>query len=101
MLALMVCGLFSKLAFPYAQFSCASMTGDLLRDPVWEAISRLEQQGIHVLTLICDGTSVNRGLWNYIHGDGGEIVHKVDVFALEVKHPILFVSDPPHLQKTL
>ena len=41
-LVLVVRGLFSKPAYPYAQFSCASMTGDLLMDPVWEAISQLE-----------------------------------------------------------
>lgn len=52
MLVLMVHGLFSKIAFLYAQFACASMTGDLLMDPVWEAISRLEQQGIRVLAQI-------------------------------------------------
>ena len=39
MLVLMVRGLFCKLNYPYAQFACASMNGDLLFDPLWEAIS--------------------------------------------------------------
>ena len=45
-LVIMVRGLLNKLNFPYAQFACASLGGDLLVDPVWEAISRLERQGI-------------------------------------------------------
>ena len=47
MLVLMVRGLFTNLRFPYAQFACLNLTGDLLVDPVWEAISRIERQGIH------------------------------------------------------
>ena len=46
MLVLMVRGLFAHINFPYAQFTCESLTGELLIDPVWEAISRLERQGI-------------------------------------------------------
>ena len=46
MMVFMVRGLISKLNFPYAQYACADLSGDLLIDPVWEAISRLERQGI-------------------------------------------------------
>ena len=101
MLVLMVRGLFSKLAFPYAQFACVSMTGDLLMDPVWEAISRLERQGIRVLALNCDGASVNRRLLK-LHSKSGEFIHKVDnIFAPEAERSIFFVSDPPHILKTI
>ena len=62
-LVIMVRGLFSKLNFPYVQFAVASLSGDLMVDPVWEAISRLERQGIRVLALTCDGASANRRLW--------------------------------------
>lgn len=48
MLVLMVRGLFFKLNYPYAQFACSSLTGDLLFDPVWEAIARLERLGFYV-----------------------------------------------------
>ena len=34
--------------------------GNLLLEPLWEAISRLEQQGFKVLALMCDGPSTNR-----------------------------------------
>ena len=43
MLVIMVRGLFSRLNYPYAQFPCANLTGDVLFDPLWEAVMRLER----------------------------------------------------------
>ena len=63
MLVFMVRGLFQKLNYPYAQFVCSNLTGDLLFNPVWEAISRLERSGFHVLSLTCDWASSNCRLW--------------------------------------
>ena len=40
MMVLMVRGLISKLNFPYAQFACADLSGDLLFDPVREGVSK-------------------------------------------------------------
>lgn len=54
------------------------MTGDLLMDPVWEAVSRLERQGIRVMALTCDGASVNCRFWK-LHGAssaGAKIINK-------------------------
>ena len=59
MLVLMVRGIFGPINFPYAQFACESLTGELMIDPVWEAVSRLERQGIRVMALTCDGASTN------------------------------------------
>ena len=42
MVVFMVRGLFSKLQFLYAQFPCASLSGELLYDPFWEAVRRVE-----------------------------------------------------------
>ena len=101
MLVLMVRGLFSKLTFPYAQFACCKLSGDLLVDPVWEAVSRLERQGFRVLALTCDGASTNRKLWK-IHSNGEEMTYKVNnIFAPEGVRPLFFISDPPHLLKTI
>ena len=44
MLVFMVRGILSDLAFPYAQFSCSTLSGDLMVDPLWEAISRLSDR---------------------------------------------------------
>ena len=34
-IVIMVRGLFTRLCFPYAQFSASSLSGDLLYDPIW------------------------------------------------------------------
>ena len=57
----MVCGIFSKLRFPYAQFPCLSVTGDLLYHPFWTAVFRLERMEFKVIKLLmnnydCIGT---------------------------------------------
>ena len=48
MMVFMVRGLFNKLQFPYAQFPCASLSGDLLYEPFWEAVRRVETCGLKV-----------------------------------------------------
>ena len=48
MMTFMVRGLFSHLQFPYAYFPCRNVTGDLLFDPLWEAVCRLERSGFKV-----------------------------------------------------
>ncbi len=43
LLVIMVRGLFSSLQFPYAQFPCAKLSGELMYDIFWEAVERLER----------------------------------------------------------
>ena len=50
MMVFMVRGLFSSLQFPYAQFPCTNITGDMLYDPFWEAVRRIEACGLKVCT---------------------------------------------------
>lgn len=52
MMVFMVRGLFSKLQFPYVQLPSADLTGDLLYDPFWEAVGRLEKCGFKVHSYI-------------------------------------------------
>ena len=52
MMIFMVQGLFIALSFPYVQFPCHKVTGQLLFDPFWEAISRLERLGLKVCRII-------------------------------------------------
>ena len=49
MMVFMVRGLFTKLQFPYAQFPCSTVAGDLLYNPFWEAVYRTERCGLKVL----------------------------------------------------
>ena len=48
MMVFMVQGLFNKLQFAYAQFQCADLSGDLLYEPFWEAVGRIENCGLKV-----------------------------------------------------
>ncbi len=48
MMVFMVRGLFTKLQFAYAQFPCSKVSGDLLYDPFWEAVYRVERCGLKV-----------------------------------------------------
>ena len=47
-MAMMVKGLFTPLQFPYAQFACANVTGDLMFQPFWKAVYHLERMGFKV-----------------------------------------------------
>ena len=51
-MVIMVKGLFTPLRFPYSHFPCTSITGDLLFDPFWEAIYRLERMDFKVSVLL-------------------------------------------------
>ena len=101
-LVFFVRGLFSHLQFPYAQFACSSLTGELLFDPLWEAIARLERQDVKVLALTCDGASPNRCLWK-IHSNRktATVTYKVDNIYANPVRPLFFISDPSHLIKTI
>ena len=101
-LVLMVRGLSSGLQFPYAQFPCASLRGDQMFHIIWKAVGRLQRYGFHVMGLTCDGLSANRQLFR-LHGpkNSKEIVHKAsNPYSLQFPS-FYFLSDPPHLLKTI
>ena len=101
MMVFMVKGLLHNFNYPYAQFACGSMSGDLIFDPIWEAIARLERIGFFVLALCCDGASSNCKFFK-LHSKGTELIYRVpNVFAAETKRFLYFISDPPHLIKTI
>ncbi len=52
MMTFMVRGLFSPLRYPYAHFPSVNVSGDLLFQPFWEAVYRLERMGLKVRKLI-------------------------------------------------
>lgn len=118
MMVFMVRGLFSSLQFPYAQFACADITGEMLYDPFWEAVRRIEACGLKVATFHCnslvlifsyctqvlgatlDGCSVNRRLIK-VHNPNEDVVHKVANPFSQDKRSLYFFADPPHLIKTV
>ena len=48
MLVFMVQGLFNSLQFPYAQFPCVDLSGDMLFEIFWGAVRRIENCGLKV-----------------------------------------------------
>ena len=88
-------GLFSSLEFPYAQFPCANLTGDLLFDPLWEAIARLERCALKVLAVTADGASPNRRFLKIHEAKGSKgVTYKVkNPYATDGKN-VFFLSDP-------
>ncbi len=58
MMAFMVRGLFTPLRFAYAQFPCEKVTGELLFQPFWEAVYRLERMTFKVITITTNITAV-------------------------------------------
>ncbi len=99
MLVFMVRNLFSKLEFPYAQFPCSSLSADLIFPLVWDCVKRLESYGFKVMALTADGASCNRNFFR-MHGAEKFVNKTINVFSKE-KRPIFFLSDVPHLIKTV
>ena len=96
----MVRGVFSGLEFPYAVFPTISLSGSDLYPLLWEAIGRLTLNGFHVHAVTADGAKCNRKLFS-LHSPQSKLPYKVEnVFSPE-RHPIYFISDPPHLLKTI
>ena len=53
MMVFMVRGLFNSLQFPYVQFPCPELTGELLYEPFWKAVLRIENVGLKVSFIHC------------------------------------------------
>ena len=102
-LVLMVRGIMFRLVFPYAHFGTRGVTADLLFPIVWEAIRRLEARGLKVLCITADGASSNRKFFRMHHAkkDPGTYFYKARNPYSSDNRWVYFVSDPPHLIKTV
>jgi len=100
MLVFMIRGLFTSLKFPYVQFPTVNTKGADIFPLIREAIRRLTMLGLTVVTVTCDGASDNRKMFS-MHNSGSPLSYKtVNVYASELQE-IFFISDPPHLIKTI
>lgn len=103
MLVFMVRGLFIKLCFPYAQYPTRGITADSLFPVAWEVIRHLESVGFKVVSLTGDKASPNQKFFR-LHGKAsGEsnVTYKVPNPYTKEDRPIFFISDVPHLIKTV
>ena len=60
MTVIMVRGVFTDIALPYAQFPMAYPKGSDLFPLIWRAVDRLKCNDVKVLGVTCDGASINR-----------------------------------------
>ena len=94
----MVRGICSPLCYAFGYYAGLGFTADQLFPIVWEATRVLESIGFKVRAWTCDGASPNRKIFKI------NSVNEDDHFTLNIFDPsriIYFISDPPHLLKTL
>ena len=100
-LVLMIRGIFFKLEFPYAHFGTEGISADILSPIVWEAIRRLEIDGIKVICITADGDSSNRKFFRMHKSPELTIPYKTKNPYATVDRWIYFIADSPHLIKTV
>lgn len=100
-LAIMVRGLLFKLEFPYAHFGTEGITADFLYPLIWEAIRLLEVDGVKVLCITADGASPNRKFFRMHKTPDFPFPHKAKNPYAKEERWVFFISDPPHLIKTV
>ena len=98
MLLFTVRGIFTSLEFPYAQFATKGATADVLFPIVWEAVQRLESNGLKVIAFDCDGASPSRKFFK-MHRKGKELAYKIKNPYSGDSRDIYFYCDVPHLIK--
>ena len=100
MLVFVVRGFFTSLKFPYVQLPAASTKGGDIFPLVRQAIKHLTRLGLHVMTITCDGASDNRRMFA-MSNDKSALSYKTNNVYSEDSSQIFFISDPPHLIKTI
>ena len=100
MTVMMVRGLFSHMEFPYVQFPCDKVSGDLLFQPFWETVRHLEFLGLRVIAVTADGASTNRRFFRLHDLTTKDMPHMTTNPYSSEERNIYFFSDVPHLLKT-
>ena len=100
MLVFMIRGLFTSLKFPYVQFVAASVKGEHIFPLIRQVIKHLTILGLRVMTITCDGASDNRKMFTMFNSDADLSYKTINVYSKD-KDKVFFISDPPHLVKTI
>jgi len=100
MLVFMVRGLFTSLKFPYLQYPASSTKGADIFPLVRQAIKHLTRLGLCVVSVTCDGASDNRKMFS-MHDPSSDLCYKTTNVYRSNLNKIFFISDPPHLIKTI
>lgn len=102
-LSFMIKGTASGVENVVASYGVSLLTKEDLHEHTWEVIENLEVNGIRVCAVVCDGSPINRGFIDMQppseETESGIVFDTVNIFAPE--RNIFFISDPPHLLKTI
>lgn len=94
-------GINSTLKQSIGYFGTRSATADNLYPLFWAAVRVLEKCGFKVIVSTSDKASPNQRLYQ-LHGNNHDVCFKtLNVFAAEADRFLYFISDPPHLVKTV
>ena len=105
MLQFMVRGISQHLDYPVAHFATSTLTAEQLYPMVWEVVGKLEAADLKVKVITADGASANRKFFRLHREPSGSnvcngVVYKTtNVHA--TKREVYFMSDVPHLLKTV
>ena len=101
-LAYMVKGTASKVKNVVAAYSISALTKEDIFTYTWEVVERLETSGIKIVTIVCDGSPINRGFidMNTPRTTDSNVVFDT-VNPYDPSRAIFFISDVPHLLKTI
>ena len=105
-LTFMARSIFSHFNFPVAYFCSKGFNNDQLFPCVWEAVGVLESIGLNVRACICDGATPNRKFFKLHAMENSENISNDGVVywavnSFDFQRIVYFISDPPHLMKTL
>ena len=99
-------GIVKHFNYPIGYFATKAADADQLYNIIWEAVRCLEMSGIRVVAFVCDGASQNRRFFSMHRlSDGTNVSPEGVVFwtpnRYDMNRRIYFISDPPHLMKTI
>lgn len=90
------------MLLPFSYCFIIGVSGHDLHAILWEAIRRLEQIGLHVVALTCDGANPNRKFYRdhfLKECVKNDVVYKTPNIYRPGEY-VYFFSDVPHLMKT-
>jgi hypothetical protein len=104
MLSFMVRGVANGVQSVVASYGVSLLSTEDLHMYVWEVVGNLEMCGIKICAFTCDGCPINRSFFEMqqpatVHSESKIVFDTPNIYDPDRK--IYFISDPPHLLKTI
>ncbi|XP_034245722.1 uncharacterized protein LOC117647860 [Thrips palmi] len=104
MLSFMVRGVANSVQSVVASFGVNVLAKEDLHEYVWQVVGNLEMVGVRITAFICDGGPSNRGFFEMqppatVNTESSVVFDTPNIY--DPDRNIYFISDPPHLLKTI